>query len=136
MNNLKFRAWDKTAKKMSKVTAIDFSTKPFRVFTRLMVMKIIFNQDAILMQSTGYTDKNGVEIFEGDIINSGYLFKGSPFEEEDEYEEEKGVVTFFNCGFNIEFKNHINLFIDIILSCEDLEVIGNIYENKELLGND
>lgn len=88
------------------------------------------------MQSTGFHDKNGVEIFEGDIINSGYFFKGSPFEEEDEYEEEKGVVEFFNCGFNIEFKNHTNLFIDIILSYEDVEVIGNIYENKELLEND
>lgn len=132
MNNLKFRAWDKTAKKMSKVTAIDFSTKPFRVFYKAYGNENYFNQDAILMQSTGFHDKNGVEIFEGDIINSGYIFKGSPFEE-DEYEEKKGVVTFLNCGFNIEFKNHINLFIDIILSCEDIEVIGNIYENKELL---
>lgn len=136
MNNLKFRAWDKTAKKMSKVTAIDFSTKPFRVFYKAYGNGNYFNQDAILMQSTGLKDKNGKEIFEGDIVNCGYLFTGSPFEEEDEYEEEKGVVKFVNCGFNIEFKNHTNLFIDIILSCEDVEVIGNIYEDKELLEND
>lgn len=85
------------------------------------------------MQSTGLKDKNGKEIFEGDIINCGYLFNGSPFDELDEYEEEKGVVKFVNCGFNIKFKNDTNLFIDIMESCEDIEVIGNIYENKELL---
>ena len=133
MKELKFRAWDKTNKEMLKVDVIDFYFKEIRVLPydgNNFSMKF---KHVEIMQSTGYHDKNGVEIFEGDIINSGYLFKGSPFEEEDEYEEEKGVVTFFNCGFNIEFKNHINLFIDIILSCENLEVIGNIYENPELL---
>ena len=133
MNNLKFRAWDKIAKKMSEVTAIDFSTKPFRVFYKAYGNENYFNQDAILMQSTGLSDKNGKEIFEGDIVNCGYLFTGSPFEEEDAYEEEKGVVQFLNCGFNIKFKNDTNLFIDIMESCEDIEVIGNIYKNEELL---
>jgi len=133
MNNLKFRAWDKANKEMLKIDVIDFFLKGIRVLENKGNSFFMKFSDVEIMQSTGFRDKNGVEIFEGDIINSGYLFKGSPFEEEDEYEEEKGVVTFFNCGFNIEFKNHINLFIDIILSCEDLEVIGNIYENKELL---
>ena len=96
MNNLKFRAWDKTAKKMSKVTAIDFSTKPFRVFYKAYGNENYFNQDAILMQSTGLKDKNGVEIFEGDIVNCGYIFKGSPFEEEDDYTEDIGVINIQN----------------------------------------
>lgn len=133
MKNLKFRAWDNTAKKMSKVTAIDFSTKPFRVFYKAYGNENYFNQDAILMQSTGLHDKNGVEIFEGDVLNCGHLFTGSPFEEEDEYEEEKGVVKFINCGFNVEFKDTNALFVDIMLTCEDIEVIGNIYESPELL---
>ena len=136
MNNLKFRAWDKANKEMLKIDVIDFFLKGIRVLEHNGNSFFMKFSDVKRMQSTGFHDKNGVEIFEGDIINSGYLFKGSPFEEEDEYEEEKGVVTFFNCGFNIEFKNHINLFIDIILSCEDLEVIGNIYENKELIQNE
>lgn len=133
MHNLKFRAWDKTAKKMSKVTAIDFSTKPFRVFYKAYGNENYFNQDAILMQSTGLFDKNGKEIFEGDVLNCGHLFTGSPFEEEDEYEEEKGIVKFINCGFNVEFKDANALFVDIMLTCEDIEVIGNIYESPELL---
>lgn len=79
---------------------------------------------------------NGKETFDGDIVNCGYLFNGSPFDELDEYEEEKGVVKLSNCdcGFSIKFKNDTNLFIDVIKSCENIEVIGNIYENKELLG--
>ena len=136
MNNLKFRVWDKKLQITGTVSNIDleYEEVTFYIDDEEELETCQPFEDVVLMQSTGFHDKNGVEIFEGDIINSGYLFKGSPFEEEDEYEEEKGVVTFFNCGFNIEFKNHINLFIDIILSCEDLEVIGNIYENKELLG--
>ena len=121
MNNLKFRAWDKTAKKMSKVTAIDFSTKPFRVFYKAYGNENYFNQDAILMQSTGLHDKNGVEIFEGDIVrnthtgsvgrvhwcvhNTGFFYY---------VEKDKKDYTVFRAKYN-------------------LEVIGNIYENEELL---
>lgn len=117
---LGFRVWDMCDKKM-----LDEDDRSF-----------IFFDDVILMQSTGFKDKNGKEIFEGDIVNCGYLFNGSPFDELDEYEEEKGVVKFLNYGFNIKFKNDTYLFIDVIKSCEDIEVIGNIYENKELLEND
>lgn len=117
---LGFRVWDMCNKKMFDEDDISF----------------IFFDDVILMQSTGFKDKNGKEIFEGDIVNCGYLFNGSPFDELDEYEEEKGVVNLLNCGFSIKFKNDTNLFIDVIKSCEDIEVIGNIYENEELLEND
>ena len=119
---LGFRVWDMCNKKM-----FDEDDRSF-----------IFFDDVILMQSTGFKDKNGKEIFEGDIVNCGYLFNGSPFEELDEYEEEKGVVKFSNCdcGFSIKFKNDTYLFIDVIKICEDIEVIGNTYENKELLDND
>jgi len=72
-----------------------------------------------LMQYTGLKDKNGVEIYEGDILDiSGNL---------------KGTITFLNGAFvwlELEdegFWQHL---------CEDYEkmgkVIGNIYENPEL----
>ena len=145
MNNLKFRAYIKSINKVVDVLKIDFKNKtlildiePNKVFFEPNLShfwwdgtKLSF-EDVEIMQSTGLKDKNGKEIFEGDIINCGYLFNGSPFDELDEYEEEK-VVKFVNCGFNIKFKNDTNLFIDIMESCEDIEVIGNIYENKELL---
>lgn len=132
MNNLKFRVWDKKLKLLGNVSYIDFDSKKM-IYRNGFVNCYVNFEDVEIMQSTGLKDKNGKEIFEGDIINCGYLFNGSPFDELDEYEEEKGVVKFVNCGFNIKFKNDTNLFIDIMESCEDIEVIGNIYENKELL---
>ena len=128
MNNLKFRAWDKTAKKMSKVTAIDFSTKPFRVFYKAYGNENYFNQDAILMQSTGLKDKNGKEIFEGDIVR--YLDGEYSF---------VGVVE--NSAFGIYAKNKYDNygfedFADENTKEADVVVIGNIYENKELIENE
>lgn len=130
MNNLKFKAWDKKKDIFTNYQIVDDMLYFMDKFTGVWIRDD--NQDRFaLMQSTGLRDKNGVEIFEGDIVNCGYLFDGSPFDELDEYEEEKGVVKFLNCGFNIKFKNDTNLFIDIMESCEDIEVIGNIYKNKE-----
>lgn len=136
MNNLKFRAWDKANKEMLKIDVIDFFLKGIRVLEHKDNSFFMKFSDVEIMQSTGLFDKKGKEIFEGDIVNCGYLFDGSPFDELDEYEEEKGVVMFVNCGFNIKFKNDTNLFIDIMESCEDIEVIGNIYENKEKIENE
>nr|DAK67154.1 MAG TPA: YopX protein [Caudoviricetes sp.] len=138
MNNLKFRVWDKKIQILGTVSNIDFEYEEvtFYIDDEEELETCQPFEDVELMQSTGFHDKNGVEIFEGDVLNCGYLFTGSPFEEEDEYEEEKGVVKFLNCGFNIEFKNCNALFIDIMLNYEDIEVIGNIHENKELLEND
>lgn len=130
MNNLKFRVWDKKLKLLGNVSYIDFESKKM-IYHNGFVSYYANFEDVEIMQSTGLFDKNGIEIFEGDIVNCGYLLNGSPFGELDEYEEEKGVVKFVNCGFTIKFKNDTNLFIDIMESCEDIEIISNIYENKE-----
>lgn len=126
MNNLKFRAWDKTAKKMSKVTAIDFSTKPFRVFYKAYGNENYFNQDAILMQSTGLHDKNGVEIFEGDILKTrsrGFVF----------VKRQYGNSTVkYQSGTNTTTTVTLSHFMDKY----KIEVVGNIYENKELIENE
>lgn len=76
--------------------------------------KAIFNETSILMQFTGLKDKNGKEIYEGDIINDNGLICEIKFVE--------------GCFVkNFETGNWI------ILNYNKIEIIGNIYENPELL---
>lgn len=81
-----------------------------------------------LMQSTGVEDKNGKEIFEGDIVK----YKGgwNTFTEEVAYDKNFGGFGVMDADADIIFTFE-ELFADIDLS--SLEVIGNIYENPELL---
>jgi len=80
-------------------------------------------------QYAGRCDKNGKRIFEGDIVKTNYFGKdygeGRNFDEYDTY-----VVEWVDSGFCMKNKTGIyGLFKDD----ESIEVIGNIYENKELL---
>ena len=77
-----------------------------------------------LMQSTGLKDKNGKEIFEGDIVD---------------YKGRKAVVKWhgsyasFIYRFVDELKERVSEWHPLFLAYYHFEVIGNIYENKELL---
>lgn len=79
-----------------------------------------FNEVA-LMDNTGYKDKNGKYIYEGSIVKNDvgiYSIKRS---------EGYKVVSMFNGSCYVLLDECI---------CREIEVIGNIYENKELLENE
>ncbi|EMF0485891.1 YopX family protein [Enterococcus hirae] len=85
----------------------------------------------VLMQSTGLKDKNGVEIFEGDIV----LFSVS--DGFNHLDHEKAIVQASEChsglicklvDLDLEYRIYYNPVFHT-----DYEVIGNIYENSELL---
>ena len=124
MRNIKFRAWNKNTKKMYKIGQITLEkgTWNYEPDNREYVgMSIPYQPSFMLMQYTGLKDKNGKEIYEGDIIKCSF------------YPDFIFEIKFTElCWYmrKIPTSEHINLS-DVLY--EDLEVIGNIYDNKNLL---
>lgn len=131
---IKFRAWDKEAKKF-------FESEP-RI--NAMTISITLNGEIIghpnvgeitshyeLMQFTGLKDKNEKEIYQGDIVRCRWMIHGKPseipFNAEIMFNESIGA-------YQISYRNVDGRFVsDQIYFRYQIEVIGNIYENKELL---
>ncbi|MFD3117065.1 YopX family protein, partial [Streptococcus agalactiae] len=68
----KFRAWSKKFKRMYEVTLIDYENGDVGLKDDHGGVAIGDIKQLILMQSTGMFDKNGVEIFEGDVVKLQY----------------------------------------------------------------
>ncbi|EQC0675840.1 YopX family protein [Listeria innocua] len=79
--------------------------------------------DVLLMQYTGLKDKNGKKIFEGDIVNCKFFDRMVG--------DIAGVINFIDCVWAVsDFKNkRLYQLIDV----DNIEIIGNIHENPELL---
>lgn len=88
--------------------------------------------DYTLMQSTGLKDKNGVEIFEGDIcIQRGeepYSDENMTLDDDWEY---TGIIKFQDFAYWIQDNEGFSKWLGT--DCDEIEVIGNIHENPELL---
>ena len=124
MREIKFRAWDNKEKRWCS----DFSISNIGSFMRLGISQR--TDDIIIQQFTGLLDKNGKEIYEGDIIKIP--------DDWDEYGMNAGEVyeIFFNeGGFRLKPKYRKGARGIWLEDTEKLEVIGNIFENPELITN-
>ena len=132
MREIKFRAWLKEDKKMENVKTMDFTDKTIRClkkneFINAYLLRRVSFDDVELMQYTGLKDKNGKEIYEGDIIE--YKF---PYDRRlNHISPVKFLETETSFGVKDRYGNEIPLYM--ITTNNFFEVIGNIYENKNLL---
>ena len=126
----KYRAWDKEFKEMVQVDALVFEEQIIKAtYKNGNVVKEDL-KNYILMQSTGLTDKNGKEIFEGDVVTDGYTT--GDIKHHTTYGfymvDDKGIERWFSDGNCIE-----DFEKDAKTASEILEIIGNIWEDGELL---
>ncbi|PQG46357.1 hypothetical protein CUS80_05500 [Enterococcus faecium] len=135
----KFRAWVKPNILSNHLGGVIAEAKPDFLGRNCLVRRndlegkkcfteIFAFDDIELMQSTGLKDKNGVEIFEGDIVLADGVKKIVTFGEQ-EHEENFGDLIYY-IGFNVYTKMGYSSVIPV-----EYEVIGNIWENSELLGD-
>lgn len=100
MREIKFRIWNDKVKEMGIVFGLDYP-EPLELLPHYIVM-----------QYTGLKDKNGVEIYEGDILQDGDI------------------------KIAVEWNSTMAMFWGVTPTQRpwtDCEVIGNIYQDKELL---
>ena len=155
MNNLKFRAYIKSIKKVIDVLTLDFKNKTVTLdidtdkvesSSDFWWSETVLNfEDVEIMQSTGLFDKNGKEVFEGDIVEFPEVYVFSDFEEGLTGVDGFNIASVVKRGNYVtldnfagedgaterELENYKCTFDD--LDFKNFEVIGNIYENKELL---
>ncbi len=114
MREIKFRAWNKQTGTMA--SWLELKTQyNWNVFDQVVVH---------LMQYTGLLDKNGKEIYEGDVLQNDHIYRN------DGLKDEPYVVEYLDLHDDIEV-GMVGLWVGWIDDLSEIEVIGNIYENPE-----
>ncbi len=121
MREIKFRIWDKQNKEMLDLEDLHYEYGKMSIRTT-MYNDYFDTEDMILMQYTGIKDKNGKEIYEGDIIK------------------------YYDDTYKVEFKRDRGGYFpfaqgdgcgccqcEVVTFFNDCEILGNIYDNPELL---
>ena len=113
----RYRAWDKKFKTMYEfddIMSIDFGKSEISVKTLFFERTNCYKfDDIVLMQSTGLRDKNGKEIFEGDIIDS-----------------EDGILS----GV-VEFRPDLGMFVSTLIKYNNFERLCNVADSVHIIGN-
>jgi len=143
---MKFRAWDKKEKRMFSVWRLTFSgvnhpeveelvNRPHPRFKLEEAILKHHQSDIVIMQYTGLKDMKQKEIYEGDIVRV-------VFRKCDEFHPEEcaeyvyiAIVRFDEDSFSFVLDIPRNTTLDYrkLTTADEVEVIGNIYENPKLI---
>lgn len=132
---IKFRAWDLDRKQMRGVMDVKwFDDGAMRVNAtesqtayepRLKTKNVT---EFVLMQFTGLTDRNGNEIYEGDIVTAREKSNTATF---------TGYVHFLNGQYWVNYIGYESYYVPLIQLVnavyEPIEIVGNVYQDKHLL---
>lgn len=134
MEKLKYRAWDKEFEEMLQVQAVICKPKALLPKGERMEPYILdehndihYFDDIEILPYTGLKDKKGVEIYEGDILK---------------FSQTTGIVKFETTQFKIDWvigaigmRGDLEYWVNLEdeEGIEGIRVIGNVFENKELL---
>jgi uncharacterized phage protein (TIGR01671 family) len=137
MRELKFRAWDKVSKQflwpwpegfdiLGETTCFDLLIDQLKQM-RPSVLRLDLLNDIEITQYTGLKDKNGKKIYEGDILGGlwgdGYIAWCDKCKAFEYFMGEFGCAA---CSADVHW-------VELVEDDGKLEVIGNIYDNPELL---
>lgn len=146
MREIKFRAWDTERKIMAQVNYLGLNDYEVGMKAKCENWNAPYPYVCKLMQYTGLKDKNGKEIYEGDILSYKHItYTNCDKTEIEEIEEAVfiEIITYAPIAsivkphsknvkcFGYDSVNKACLMLD--LTSDEVEVIGNIYENKDLL---
>ena len=140
----KFRAWDKEENLWIKVASLVFDEEGEMWYLGPVMddFNPVYYENELgktweIMQSTGLKDKNGVEIFEGDLVKKFSNINKFTDDFAEDIEPTYGTTSIVRDGacFKTTFKGEPSLVLNqnSISLVEHMEVVGNIYENPELL---
>ena len=149
MENLKFRVWDTEENKWGSETALEV----FECGGKLSYLYDGDGDHTIIQQFTGFLDKTGKEIYEGDIVVSSKMANNSSFKgpflirwnkflanyaldmNGKDYKTLKGNLEDLSSMYiNLQYKDMVSNFANLTgLKAKSLTIIGNIFENPGLI---
>jgi uncharacterized phage protein (TIGR01671 family) len=141
LREIKIRYWSYHHRIMEYPTLININCKSGSVYSVTPIpdpqerfkdgMVPHYPRDGVLMQYTGLKDKNGVEIYEGDIVEHKYKSSNGDIKTKIYI-----IIYHLGCFYCAEHKGNFSSsvgYYTTLVNGNGLEIIGNIYENPELL---